>query len=774
MKKLLTALLPAVLLHAAFAQNNPIPIIPQPQHVQAGSGNFSMDANTPLVLQGKGLENSANFLNGYLKQVHGFTLKTATASKANGIVLSMEKSANPVAGAYTLEVTEKGISIKGQDEAGVFYGVQSLLQLVPLQKSSAALVRIPAVKVEDAPRFAYRGMMLDVGRHFEGVDFIKKMLDQLAMLKINTFHWHLTEDQGWRIEIKKYPKLTEVGAWRDGTIIGHHPGSGNDNQHYGGFFTQQQVKEIVKYASDRYITIIPEIEMPGHSSAAIAAYPWLSCFPDEDTKLPKNPSTAANAKKGKSVIESWGVYEDVFAPTEQTFKFLQDVIDEIVPLFPGKYIHVGGDECPKTAWKRSPFCQQLIKEKGLKDEHELQSYFIQRMEKYINSKGKQIIGWDEILEGGLAPNATVMSWRGEKGGIDAAKQNHDVVMSPNGYCYLDHSQTKNEDSVVIGGFTTLDKIYSYDPLPEELKGTENAKYVKGVQANVWTEYMRYPTKVEYMVFPRIAALSEVAWTNPENKSWDNFQLRIPNFFQRLQLMHVNFSKAFYDIGTSIEPAADGNGVVWKLDTKNTVAKIYYGAPGMNELPYQQPVSISKSGTYTASMRDGSKTLNSVTQAFNLHLAAGKNITLTTPPSKKYQGNGGTQGLLNAATSSKGLNSAEWCGWEGKDMEAVIDLGKEQNINEVTLNTMESQGSWIYRPASFTVWLSKDGKEYTQAGTIDSKAMTVGDDFRKLTVPVKNTAARFVKVQAANFGIIPEGLAGAGNPAWMFVDEIEVK
>jgi len=332
---------------------------------------------------------------------------------------------------------------------------------------------------------------------------------------MNTFHWHLTDDQGWRIEIKKYPKLTTVGGFRNGTIIGRYPGTGNDGLSYGGYYTQEQIKEVVKYAADRFITVVPEIEMPGHSSAAIAAYPQLSCFPEEATKHPAKCAWNGDST-GKKVQQTWGVFEDVYAPTEYTFNFLQDVLNEVMQLFPSKYIHIGGDECPKESWKRSAFCQQLIKEKGLKDEHGLQSYFIQRIEKYLNTKGRQIIGWDEILEGGLAPNATVMSWRGEKGGIEAAQQQHNVIMTPGGWCYFDHSQTQQEDSVTIGGFTSVEKVYSYDPVPKELSAA-NKKYVLGAQGNVWTEYIGNTAKLEYMVFPRISALSEVLWTSAEQK-----------------------------------------------------------------------------------------------------------------------------------------------------------------------------------------------------------------------------------------------------------------
>jgi hexosaminidase len=521
-----------------------IDIIPRPTKIETKSGSFTITPTTSIVLAESGLEKSAQFLNDYLQKFYGFKLPVIknTSAHKNNIVLDIEQIDHPIPGSYAMVVSANGIEIGGASSLGTFYAVQSLIRLLPMEKKKT--LSVPYVEIDDKPRFAYRGMHLDVGRHFLSVEFVKKYIDFIAMYKMNTLHWHLTEDQGWRIEIKKYPKLTQVGAYRNGTIIGHHPGKGNDNQKDGGYYTQEQVKDIVKYAADRYITVIPEIEMPGHASAAIAAYPQLSCFPDEATKPAKNVAWSGDST-GKQVQQGWGVYPDVFAPTEYTFGFLQDVLDEVIPLFPGKYVHIGGDECPKDNWKRSDFCQQLIKEKGLKDEHGLQSYFIQRIEKYLNSKGKQIIGWDEILEGGLAPNATVMSWRGEKGGIEAAQQKHDVIMTPGGWMYFDHSQTKKEDSVTIGGYTTVQKVYEYEPLPAVLS-PEEAKHILGAQANVWTEYMSNPTKVEYMIFPRMSALSEVLWSDKELRNWNNFEKRLKNEFKRYDWWNVNYSKAYFD------------------------------------------------------------------------------------------------------------------------------------------------------------------------------------------------------------------------------------
>jgi hexosaminidase len=518
-------------------------IIPLPVEMKTSEGTFTINPKTEIVLLGSGLENASDFFNSYLQKFYGFKLKVVkTSSSKNSIRLNFEKAEHPIPGYYTMHVAADGVEISGDNEPGAFYGVQTLIQLLPIEKQAA--LKIPFTEITDYPRFAYRGFMLDVARHFFTVEYVKHFIDYLALHKLNYFHWHLTDDQGWRIEIKKYPKLTTVGAFRNGSLIGKYPGTGNDGIRHGGFYTQAQIKEVVAYAAKRYVTVVPEIEMPGHASAAIAAYPYLSCFPKESTTHPDKTSWAGDTT-GKQVQQTWGVHYDVFKPSEETFKFLTDVLDEVVALFPSKLIHVGGDECPKDNWKRSEFCQNLIKEKGLKDEHGLQSYFITRIEKHLNAKGRSMIGWDEILEGGLAPNASVMSWRGEKGGIEAATLKHKVVMTPTTYVYLDYSQTKKEDSVVIGGFLPLRKVYGYNPFPNEL-AKEYHQYIIGAQGNLWTEYVAYPKKVEYMIFPRATALSEVFWSPQDKRTYDDFTRRLVTQFKRYDLWGMMYSKAHLD------------------------------------------------------------------------------------------------------------------------------------------------------------------------------------------------------------------------------------
>jgi len=514
-----------------FAQEHPA-IIPQPVSVNWGNGSFTISANTVIVANADE-KPTVEFFNSYLQRIYGMKLPVQSTPMPGAISLKTTSSSSPRDGYYTLKVSADGITITGETHEGCFYGMQTLIQLLPVAPFAtssnglvihpdAAGLAIPAVSIEDYPRFNYRGLHLDVGRHFFPVDFVKKYIDYMALHKLNYFHWHLTEDQGWRIEIKKYPLLTQIGSCRSGTIIGHAPGKGDDSTEHCGYYTQEQIKDVIKYAADRYITIIPEIEMPGHASAALTAYPWLGC-----TGGPYH------------VQHQFGVFKEVFcAGNDSVFNFLQDVLDEVIALFPARYIHIGGDECPKDSWKTCPKCQQRMKGLGLKNEEELQSYFIQRIEKYINSKGKQIIGWDEILEGGIAPNATIMSWRGEKGGIEAAKQHHNVIMTPGEYVYFDHSQTRNDDSLTIGGYLPLDKVYKYEPIPAGLTD-EESRYILGAQANLWTEYMSNPAKVEYMLFPRLSALSEVLWSPKSTRNWKDFQHRLAMQYKRYALWHAN-------------------------------------------------------------------------------------------------------------------------------------------------------------------------------------------------------------------------------------------
>lgn len=528
-------------------------VIPNPASLQMRTGRFVVDHQTQIHGE-EALVAEGNYLAQLLGAAARAEIRFNTNGKGN-IQLKLDPSLSADE-AYTLSVAHDKILITGKTPKGIFYGIQTLRQLLPAAIESGAAAEeltIPATLIEDAPSYAYRGMHLDVCRHFFPVDFIKQYIDLLALHKMNTFHWHLTEDQGWRIEIKKHPKLTEVGAWRNGTIVGHFPGTENDNKKYGGFYTQEEVKEVIAYAAQKHITVIPEIELPGHSSAAIAAYPFLSCFPEEPTVVPNDMMSEASKQaqangNPKIVQETWGVFDDVYcAGKEETFAFLEDVLSEVIELFPAKYIHIGGDECPKGNWQRCPNCQQRKQALGLKDEHELQSYFIERIEKFVNEQGKSIIGWDEILEGGLAPNATVMSWRGVQGGIAAATADHDVIMSPTSNCYFDYYQSEDTENepLAIGGYLPVEKVYAFDPTPDELP-TDKRPYILGGQANLWTEYIATEDHATYMLLPRMTALSEVLWTSKDAKDWPDFKSRLTHFKSSYDALGVRYAKHVFE------------------------------------------------------------------------------------------------------------------------------------------------------------------------------------------------------------------------------------
>jgi hexosaminidase len=531
-------------------------IIPQPVSIKLGqkAQPFKIDITTSFYAD-LGAGSSISFLDEYLNKYYNLKLKwfkNPDIKRKNMINVVIDKGISNT-NQYQLKVNQNAITIIASSDTAAFYGIQSLIQLLPTSKSAELIV--PVVEITDYPRFDYRGMHLDVSRHFFDVAFVKQYIDYLALHKMNYFHWHLTDDHGWRIEIKKYPKLTEIGAWRNGSIIGLYPGVGNENIKYqvlpaeikitpkdaaiktdgikhGGFYTQEQIKDVIDYAAKRYITIIPEIEMPAHSMALLAAYPELGTEPN----------------KKYEVAQTWGMmnkYNNVLQASDTTFKFLENVLTEVMNLFPSQYIHIGGDEASKVWWKQSAVSQQIMKANGLKTESELQSYFIRRIEKFVNSKGKTIIGWNEILQGGLAPNAAVMSWQGEKGGIEAAKQNHKAIMTPEEKVYFNHAQFVKEDSLTAGKASLLADVYNYEPIPAQLTA-EQAKYIWGGQGCLWSEYITNPAKVQYMLFPRLDALSEILWSPKEQRNYPNFQKRLKTQFKRYDLMGITYSKRYLE------------------------------------------------------------------------------------------------------------------------------------------------------------------------------------------------------------------------------------
>ena len=516
-------------------------VIPKPAELVMARGSFVIDAKTELTVSPLNDQTvlPADFLAGMLRKSASVPMqvKEDAGEGRNRIIMIIDTTASEKSEGYTLSVTHRNIVLKSPSAAGLFRGVQTIRQLLPPEVEAEgglageAAATVPACYIEDAPRFSYRGMHLDVSRHFFTVEEVKRYLDVMALHKFNVFHWHLTDDQGWRIEIKKYPELTTVGSQRSETLVGHggRPPFTFDGTPHGGYYTHEQVKEIVKYASDRFITVIPEIEMPGHAVAALASYPWLSC-----------------TGKRLDVQTRWGVFDDVFCAGKDTvFAFLEDVLDEVTGLFPSEYIHIGGDECPKVRWETCPACQKRIRDEGLEDEHELQSWFITRMENYLSTLGRKIIGWDEILEGGLAPGATVMSWRGISGGIQAARMNHDVIMTPTTHMYLDYYQTEPAgEPLAIGGYLPLERVYSFEPLPDELTAEEQ-KYILGLQGNVWTEYISDISHLEYMAFPRAFAISETGWTPAMKKDFEEFLARLEVQKARYDVMKINYFRGEY-------------------------------------------------------------------------------------------------------------------------------------------------------------------------------------------------------------------------------------
>ena len=736
-----------------------IGIIPKPLFQEINKGVFVLDENIRFISDTE-LNEVSDYLKLYIEENYQVSFTPQKESKK--IVFTSNDSISNEEG-YELKIEENSILIASKNSKGAFYAVQSLLQLMPI-KSNGLAIAIPCLELQDEPQFKYRGMHLDVGRHFFSVDFIKKYIDLIARLKMNTFHWHLTEDQGWRIEIKKYPKLQEIAAFRNETLVGHY----NDQPHqfdekkYGGFYSQEQIKEVVAYANIRQVTIIPEIEMPGHSQAAIAAYPSLGCTGEQ-----------------VEVATKWGVFNEVYCPKESTFKFLEDVIDEVVALFPGKYIHIGGDEAPKTNWKKCAHCQRLIKEKGLKDEHGLQSYFIARMEKYINTKGKQIIGWDEILEGGLAPNATVMSWRGTSGAIEAAKEGHDVILTPGSHCYFDHYQSDNENEpLAIGGFLPLEKVYHFNPIPEELTDKE-ATYVLGAQGNVWTEYMQTEKQVEYMAFPRVVALSEVVWSSPENKNYSDFINRLEQYQKRLDQLDVNYANHMYSVKGELKNT-EGN-VTYQLNATSSSYPIYYATDeSAPSKLYVNPIPVDSSMTIKAVILDSNAiALGAIfQQKINLHKGVGAKILIDKKPHPTYNA-GGKNALINGISgNNKRYGDKEWLGFSGEDIEITIKFENPTNINTIATRFFNANGQWIYAPKEINLQLKlEDGRAILTRKKIENTKSLLVDfnlNISQFYPEDKNLKATELKIIIPSYGIIPEGKQGAGHKPWTFIDEIIIE
>jgi hexosaminidase len=746
-------------------------VIPQPLRTENREGVFSLNTLTEIWYPAGTADwtLAAEYLEGIIQSGTGLKPKKQafkqkfTNARLNVIyLLNDEKIEHPEG--YTLEVLPGSVLIRAKTPAGAFYAIQTLRQLFPPEinapNAMAAAQNIswsaPCCRIEDAPRFAYRGLHLDVARHFFPVDFVKRYIDLLALHKLNTFHWHLTDDQGWRIEIKKYPELQKVAAFRKETLIGHYSDQPwkFDGKRYGGFYTQDEIREVVEYARRRFVTIIPEVEMPGHAMAALAAYPNLGC-----TGGPYE------------VFTTWGVIEDVFcAGNDEVFQFLDNVLNEVTPLFPSTYIHIGGDECPKARWEKCPKCQARMKKENLKDGHELQSYFISRVKQMLDKRGKKLLGWDEILEGGLAPGATVMSWRGISGGIAAAKAAHDVVMTPGSHCYYDHYQgDPNTEPLAISGYTTLEKAYSYEPIPTELSD-EEASFILGAQANVWTEYIKTPDKVEYMAYPRVCALSEVVWSDKALRNWPDFARRVQVHFGRLNALGVHYARSFFDVTAAY---AAGHVTLSAAATGDIRYTTDGSEPTARSTRYTKPFALKKTSTVRAAIFEGSKSLGKpMTVQYQLHKASGKSYTMSKQPNQ-YTG-GEAMALTNGVTGAL-KTWDKWVGLVNRDIDPVIDFGEATDFSRVTTHFVNAKGSWIHPPQSIMVFSSNDGSNFKLLKTkeIDAAALS-GATIETVQFDLPATKSRYLKLVAKTTGVIPEGQPGTGNGAWLFLDEVIVE
>ena len=777
MKKIFLFL--TVALAAACAQevkqNSVLNVVPFPNEVQMGEGEFN--AKGAAVTYDAALDQATvNVIASFaekLSAISGAESAVAAGTAEQGFVFVY----NPEVAeeAYVLDVKPEVVRVEASALRGFNYAVQTIKQLLPVElfgnvPAPKASWMIPAVYVNDAPRFAYRGLHLDEGRHFFGVEEVKRYLDVMEVHKLNKFHWHLTEDQGWRIEIKKYPLLTEVGAVRKGTCI-KKDFSSHDGVPYGEgmWYTQDQIREIVAYAASKGIDVVPEIDLPGHMVAALAAYPELGC-----TGGPYD------------VWTRWGISEDVLcAGNEKVYEFLEDVLTEVCELFPYEYIHVGGDECPKVRWESCPKCQAKIKSLGLKDkdgqkaEHYLQSYVISRMEKFLNAKGRKLIGWDEILEGGIAPNATIMSWRGEAGGLEATRQGHDAIMTPNTYFYLDYYQSTDiaNEPFGIGGYLPVEKCYSYEPYPADMTDEQKA-HIIGVQANMWTEYVATADHLYYMVLPRLAALAEVQWCAADRKDWDRFYAAADSYCGIYESMGYNYAQHLFHVKGETSLDIENKTAVVTLQTQGD-APIYYTlngkTPSKSSKLYTGPVTITESCEFKAiSPRKGIKPIV-FSRKFDFHKAVGKTVTFSRNPHRKYAA-GAPKSFVDGVRGPQIYKSIEWCAWHGAPVDITIDMEETAPYSSVTLGMLADKPSYIFFPEKLAVAVSEDGENFTEVAAVEYEVegKDSPDMLKEFTLSFPETSARFVKVTATPVQSIPEWHYAAGKRTYVFVDEIIVR
>lgn len=743
-------------------------VIPLPQEIStAADGEFVLSSGVKIVYpkDNESMMRNAQYLAEYLKKATGTDYKIEAGTEGKGNILLQAGLSAEKPEAYQLKVTPDGVVIAGASEAGVFYGIQTLRKSIPVVAGSTPV--LAAIEINDYPRFDYRGAHFDVSRHFFTVDEVKSFIDMLALHNMNRLHWHITDDQGWRIEIKKYPLLTEKGSNRKTTVIGRNSGE-YDGKPYGGFYTQEQAKEIVAYAADRYITVIPEVDLPGHMQAALNAYPYLGCTGGPYEVWPQ-----------------WGISEDVLcAGNDSILTFIDDVFTEIMEIFPSEYIHVGGDECPKVRWESCPKCQARIKALGIKgnDKHSkeeyLQSFVINHAEKFLNEHGRRIIGWDEILEGGLAPNATVMSWRGEAGGIEAAKQKHDVIMTPNTYLYFDYYQTKDTENepLGIGGYLPLERVYSYEPMPASLT-PEEQKHIVGVQANHWTEYIPTLSHLQYMALPRWAALAEIQWSNPEKKNYENFLSRLPQLINTYAAEGYNYGKHVFDVKANFI----ANSEIGTVDVvMNTIddAPIHYTLDGTDPTaasPVADSILVIKENCELKAMAirpTGNSRM--LTEKVVFSKSTSKPTKANQPVNKQYEFNGVTT-LTDGLKGNGNYKTGRWIAFYKNDMDVTIDLQQPTEISSVALTTCVEKGDWVFDARGITVEVSDDGVKFTKVASEEYPAMKETDrnglyEHKLAFSPVK---ARYVRILTPSEQAIPDWHGGKGKPGFLFVDEITI-
>ena len=706
----------------------------------------------------------------YISQSLPFTLPVQELEEGHtakhAIVLTLNSTISNKEG-YRLSVTEEGVVIEGQTAQGVFYGIQTLRKsLSALAESKSVL--LPSAVVDDEPRFTYRGMHLDVCRHFFSVEFVKEYIDLLALHNMNTFHWHLTDDQGWRIESKKYPKLTEVGSVRYRTVVGYLGSGIYDHTEYGGYYTQEQMKEVVAYAAERYINVVPEIDLPGHTLAVLASYPEFGC-----TGGPYE------------VCPDWGVFPDVLCiGNEQTMEFVEDILGELIEIFPSKYIHIGGDEAPRTRWKKCPKCQKRIADEGLKArggytaEDRLQSYCMQRAEHFLNSHGRSVIGWDEILNGDIAPNAIVMSWQGTVGGIKAAQMGHDVIMTPNTHCYFDFYQTGDtrNEPLAIGGCLPVSKVYELEPTAGLTD--KQAKHILGVQANLWTEYITTTEHVEYMVLPRMAALAEVQWTAAKQKDYRNFQKRVVHLMKLYHKNRWNYARHLYDLHANFQPDMEKRQINVTLDVIDD-APIYYTLDGSEPTSfstcYTDTFHIDKSVQLRAvAIRpDGKNSGLEESVSFNKATLCPIRF-LSAEPYPNYTF-GGAVTLVDGRVGNENFATGAWLGFVGEEVSLLIDLQQPTEISRLSLNAMTYMDAWIMAPTAVMVSVSDNNKKFVP---IVSKQYPVDTDTRKRCISTYDlnfnaVTTRYVKLSVQPSPTLPVGHSSEGKIPFLFMDEIAI-